>query len=404
MSEPHLSETPDGPTVVDAPPLTALLFRFVEPRIYLASIVAGFLLCVAAGWLAGRLHRFDGFVRFHPYINAETLYNVTALQVQRLVETIPRDRIAVIVSGSSRLHGTGMAPDETWSHELQRLLGDRYGVLNLALRSGRMDHFGMHAAEMLARRGRPVIVVGEIVPALLLTGVGSYQPYQYFYYDARARGLLYDWPAREEALARATAPAGAAARMRLAEFARHGEANALLNFDELWNLIGYRYVFLGGWNMRTAQTPWRPRGAYPDLENYSAPPEGYYGRYSQAEQISSVRRWAVPVDPNVLAAVAESVQTIPEVIRARSIVAILGRSPYYLDQLSSEDRSLYERNFEAYLAAYRDAGLNTIRPDRAWDARDFVDSIHMSPRGGAKLAAAMAPLIEQLARQLGYLE
>ena len=390
--------------IVDAPPLTAMVFRFVAPRVYLASVVAGFLLCVAAGWLAGRLHRFDGFVRFHPYINAETLYNATALQVQRLVETIPRDRIAVIIGGSSKLHGTGMTPDELWSHELQRRLGDRYGVLNLALRSGRTDHFGMHAAEMLARSGRPAILIGDVDPAMGFNGVGSYQPYQYFFYDARARGLLYDWPAREAALMRSTAAAGAAQRARLDELELHGTANASFNFDDLWNFVGYRYVFLGAWHPLTGRGSWRPRRTYDDLETRSAPPEGYYGLHQFAAQMRIARGWAIRPPPHGWEALIESTQTIPEPIRARMVLVMIGRSPYYVDQLSVEEQDLYNRHLDAYIETLRNAGLTALRAGRSWDARDFVDVVHMSPRGGARLAAELAPVVEQMARRLGYME
>ena len=36
-------------------------------------------------------------------------------------------------------------------------------------------------------------------------------------------------------------------------------------------------------------------------------------------------------------------------------------------------------------------------------AKDYVDRIHLSVYGGQKLAAALAPKIEQLASKLGYL-
>ena len=116
------------------------------------------------------------------------------------------------------------------------------------------------------------------------------------------------------------------------------------------------------------------------------------------------RGLSTPVAPRAWGPAVESIQTIPEAIRARLVLVMIGRSPYYVGQLTAEEQALYDRHLDAFLATLHDAGLTAIRAGRSWDARDFVDVVHMSPRGGARLAAELAPVVEQMARRLGYVE
>ena len=58
----------------------------------------------------------------------------------------------MIVGGNSILHGYGQNADQIWTRHLQELLGDRYCVLNLAMRGGFPAEFAGPIAEALSSR------------------------------------------------------------------------------------------------------------------------------------------------------------------------------------------------------------------------------------------------------------
>src|SRR5436309_1005569 len=102
---------------------SSTLEGFIAPRALLLGVVLSFLGCCLAGFAASRRNQFVHFERFHQLIAPETLYYPTACQVLELAHSrLERDQIAVIVGGTSVLHGTSQPPGHVWTDRLQALL------------------------------------------------------------------------------------------------------------------------------------------------------------------------------------------------------------------------------------------------------------------------------------------
>src|SRR5262249_21037318 len=112
---------------------------------------------------------------------------------------LPHDKVAVLVGGTSVLHGTCQKADEVWTRRLQALLGDRYAVLNLGVRAGWPQEFGAGVAEVLAREHPKLLFVADL-PAHGTCGEPDGLLFRYFFWEAHARGLLLPDPARDESL------------------------------------------------------------------------------------------------------------------------------------------------------------------------------------------------------------
>jgi len=108
----------------------------------LAGVVFAFVGCCVAGRLLSQRNPYKWFTRFHAYIHPTTYVYPTASQVRVLArERLDPNKIAVIVGGNSILHGHGQRVEHVWTRRLQKLLGDDYCVLNLAVFSAEPAEF-----------------------------------------------------------------------------------------------------------------------------------------------------------------------------------------------------------------------------------------------------------------------
>jgi hypothetical protein len=382
-------------------PLSDRLGSLLIPRVFLASIAAGFILASLLGYLSTKRPLFQDFVRIHQLIGSESLFNVTALQVWRLVEGVPADKVLVIVGGTSRFNGTGQTPAGLWSQRLQQMLGPDYSVINLALRAGSPDQFGSYAAEAMIKEGRKVIYVADIMLFYELTGIGSLPAYRYFYYDASSRSLLLKSRSRE-AVVRAQEESPDT-KLELQELYLRALLNRFAFFDDLWNYVGYWQVFLGAWSPLALPSPTEARVRKRDREQ-SVPAGGYYRYYDFEEQVTRYRGYARKFEQGRVSAVEKSLKTLPRPLRIRSIWVTVYNSPYYTTHLTDEEQLIYAGNFAAMDAALRRTGYASLVLGPDWNADDFADGLHLSEQGGRKLAAAVATLVVQKALALGYLK
>jgi hypothetical protein len=376
--------------------------KLLLPRVFLTAVVIGFALSAVAGRLAVGTNIFDHFVRFHPIIGSETNFNVTALQLQQLLQTIPREKIVVVVGGSSTFHGFGQGPEDVWTRLLQIRLGSRFHVMNLALRGGSCDVFGSHAVEMLIRDGYNVIYVCDDRSRVLYHPAGGQSLYRYFSYDAKSRGLIPEWPLREAAVEHMERDAPERAALR--ELRLRSTMNAVVSFDDLWTWVAHEYLSLAGWHIYLSGWGFPPRRVYADPQPTLRPGSGYVPARLTAD-VRNVQQLTTPLfSPEHFAAKVRSINFIPEAVRRRTIIFEVPFSPYFLVHFTDEEQASYDgnnrRNVETWLAA----GVPAFDMGRGWSVDDFVDASHFSVAGGRKLADFVAPLIEQRARELAYVK
>ena len=387
--------------------------RPLAPWPLLAGVVLGFVGCCLAGRLLAGVNCLGGFTRFHLALNYETLYYPTVSQVRALArETLDPNRIPVILAGNSIHFGYGQGAAGNWVRRLQELLGDDFQVLNLALPSEMAFEFGMTAAEVLLRDHPRVIFVTNTLPGPLahLGEPDGHPVFRYFYWQAQARGLLADSPEREEALRRLEGERDESFR----ELRRQCELDARLSFHDLWNAVTYRRASTV-WCPRLAPCWTRPRGAYPDLDPVFPPAEERQLEARSGQIVPFLRLnatlgpqffpprgkergWREPASP-----LPRSVrECLPPCLRGRTLVLLNHHPPYYLRELTAEDRQGYYRAFEATCRVFARAGVRAREVGRNLPQRCYADHIHPTVEGGRRLAEEVAPLIRDLADQLGY--
>src|SRR5262249_28310768 len=203
-------------------------------------------------------------------------YYPTAGQVCALArERLTADKIAVIVGGSSRLHGTGQKASQVWTHRLQRQLGSRFEVLNLGFRSASSWEIGATVAEILSQEHPRLILVTDCGPGWIDWRPDGYM-FKYFFWAAYYKGLLQSCPARDELLhsIKGCDPNrcyhGGLPFLAGADVQERAWLDSLFYFDDLWNTCAYRW-FSTVWTPATRDSSFRPRRKYNDPDP-GAPP------------------------------------------------------------------------------------------------------------------------------------
>ncbi len=412
-----MTEPPAAPTLFD---------RLIAPRALFVGIACSFLGCCLAGWWAGRHNCFEHFERFHIYISPETLFYPTVHQVRELARSrLDPDKIVVIVGGSSVLHGMGQSQAQLWTRKLQALLGDRYQVLNLALRGALPPEFGAVAAEVLARDYPRLLLVSDLLPIGMRSEPDGHG-YKYFFWDAHSRGLLLPDAEREDRLrelaagARGPAPAGKwvgsfPEPLAQDELERGSWLNSLCSFNDLWNTLAYTHLATV-WTAPTRAGFTRPRRGYPDLEPAAPPLEQRYPASTNAWAMKAVRdamgplcvrdrrgRWVADEASGFWDGWERAVRVcFPGPARKRTLLLVESYSTYYLDQLTPGERACHDAGARLAVRRLRRLGFAAAEIEKGYSAADYADVVHLAESGGAKLAAQVAPEIERLARRLGY--
>jgi lysophospholipase L1-like esterase len=389
------------------PSLEERLRLLLAPRVFFLGILLGLTLCGVAGRKAANFFGFHNFQRFHSAINPSGHYYPTALQVRALARReLPRDKIAVIVGGSSVMEGIGQPVEELWTRTLQARLGDEYRVLNLAARGGAPNEYGQLAAEMLCRDHPRVIYVCDcLLHTYANAPDGNRVVYRYFFQDARARDLLLPFPERDAALAALAAERKA--KDNFGELLLQSGANRWLSFNDLWHVVAYEACFTL-WLPRDRGHPWQARKYQPDdPSKLSAfqPGNEFYKSYL-GDVVSYVRGVVAPIPEEGWTAFTLTVhRAVPEPLRPKTLAVVNRCTPAALRQLAQENPGFaakYDQKLQDVVGHLRSSGLKAVVGCTTLDVRDFVDDLHLSSSGGAKLADELAPVIRDMARHLGY--
>jgi hypothetical protein len=374
---------------------------YLHPPLFIAGVAIGFLCSILAGHLTAGHNMFKNFVRIHQLISPETFFDVSALEIYRLLEEVPAEKILVIVGGTSRFNGAGQRPQELWSRHLQERLGADYAVINLALRAGAADQGGAHAAEALIKAGRRVLYVADW-GANRVGPAGAQPRYWYFFYDSLARDLLLDSAARDRAVVELEQGPGQGAVAR--ELRLRSRLNRWFYFDDLWTYIGYRHVFFAAWHSLLRPDPFAARSTLRDPEE-RLPPDCCYRLRDFDESMRSARTFSsVQFSEDSRERAAKWTKITPQQLRNRSLIVWLALSPFYTDHFPDGERERYIANMIAVAESLRQAGFHAIEIGRDWTASDFVDLFHLSEQGGRKLADIIAPVVWQMARERGYVQ
>jgi hypothetical protein len=397
---------------------SGLLERAVSPWPLLAGVVVAFLGCCLAGRLLSQRNPYKWFTRFHAFIHPMTHVYPTASQVRALArERLDPNKIAVIVGGNSILHGHGQRVDHVWTRRLQKLLGDDYCVLNLAVFSAEPSEFGAVIAEALAAEYPRLIFITAFSYGIP-PGAPDGSTYRYFYYDALYKGIIPSDAERDVHLAEWDEKRAEKEGDKLVELRRGRRMDSALYFQDFWTTCTLKW-FNTTWTPLLTERVTAPHLVYADMGGQ----EGLHllgMRDGDRQVVRGLSEWlgelvfgarALPPlgqrqklrpDPEVSPLVRKFEACFPSANRPRTLILATQESPAYVEELKPDVKAEYFSVHGKVAEVLEAAGFGALDVCRDFTVEDYLDVIHLSERGGDKLAERVAPKVRAMARRLGY--
>ncbi|HEX3730696.1 MAG TPA: hypothetical protein VHV47_12875 [Opitutaceae bacterium] len=393
-------------------------YGWIRPGWFLAGFLGGAVALAALGWKLSRTDYHPGFERFYAAISPETNYFPTLDEMKSIVRARCRkDQVLVVVGGNSVLLGVWQPRHEIWTLRLQELLGPGYCVVDFAFSGASPTDGGAVLAESLRKEYPRQIYIADEAP---LTGVASWgaEVYRYLFWQAYFSGQLLPDAVRDGRVKefREADPANA----RLLEETRISLLfNAALHYRDLWNWVTFRHFStVARYPGEVFPTLLRSRAGYPDAEGDATDPQIVAQRYPASVldiELRIVRgadlfyhsrdasgRWVLAEATRGDVA-RRSATAFPDSLKKRTLMLFGHSSPYYRRMLTPDEAARENQSFLDTVELWRASGYPAMQFGRDFTDDDYGDRIHLSKLGGAKLAAAVAPEVRELAARLGYL-
>jgi hypothetical protein len=390
----------------------------VTPVSFLTGVVVAFLGCCLAGRLLSQHNPYKRFTRFHHYIHLETYVYPTASQVRALArERLDPNKIAVIVGSNSILHGVGQRVEHVWTRRLQKVLGDDYCVLNLAVFSAEAAEFGAVIAEALA---------AEYPRLIFITGFGSGKgldtpdgsEYRYFYYDALYKGMIRPDADRDAFLVELDRKRVQTEGDKTVELRQGRRIDSALFFQDLWTTCTVRWINTI-WSHLLYERVTAPRLVYPDFGGripiVQSPQEREKARriiHGFAEALVGMvfgpqavpPPWGQEVKPDPARSplVQRFEVCFPAPLRRHTLILMTHDSPEYVDELEPMAKARYRWVIRKAAEVLEAGGFAALDVGGDFSRKDYVDQLHLSERGGDKLANRVAGKVRAMAGRLGY--
>ncbi len=372
----------------------------------LAGVIVGFSLAVLLGYQASTYSKPSRFVRFHQWINPQSVFFPPFRMLEHLALSRRQPgQTVVIVAGNSVFNGVSQPVQEIWTQRLQEILGpEKYVVVNLAFSGAYPTEAGALVAESLLRRGIPVLLVSNIatdVPGRPTGGI-----YGYYYWEARAQSALLPHPSRDAEIRLWEGKQPEKKQREQGELRRAAALNNHLYFQELWHHVGLN-LFFTVWNFLPQEKFWRPRNDWPDPEVDPKPValryDGHFAKEMQNVRNASSTfgrqdeqgRWEI--DPEFRATFADAVRArIPPAMRPHMLMVLCQNAPYYRKRLTPDEQARDEAVWRGFAALWREQGIASFVNGADFEDADYNDRTHLTASGGRKLAAQVAKEIERM--------
>lgn len=399
----------------EPPPASAP--RFFQPLTLLAGVVLGLLALAWAGRAVTDRNWHESFVRFHPLIAPESLYQPTIGEMRAIVRDQCRpDQILVIVGGNSIFQGVGQPVEKLWTRRLQELLGDRFAVVNLAFRGSSPTDGGALVAESLRDEFPRQIYLANVPPFAAASPAGNLD-YRFMLLDAYYKGWLLDFPPRTAVLDDYLAHPEVYPAAR--ELNLGARLDAPLRFRDFWNWFSSTRFFTFPTSFTVEpDRAFRPRNVFSDAEpDFEETPaakrfrdeilavEMQITRNTTAPfyQPSPAGGW-LPVELAQETFRKYAQDAFPDRLKPRTLIVLSPNAPFYTSRLTPEEQARDELAFRDSIARWKTLGYDAMEYGPGFTDADFGDRTHLTATGGRKLAGRIAPQIRQLAESLGYLK
>jgi hypothetical protein len=384
----------------------------------LGAFAVTFLVLSLLGRLAGATNHLGSLPRWHPRVSPQTFYFPTASEeVARAIDGVRPDQIIVVIGGSSVMRGGMQGLDGLWSLQLQRELGERFRVVNVAQPSGQLTDHGGVVAQALYKSGRRVVLVSDLLGQQVPPPDGGV--YRYVYWDAAYKGMLPENPRAEDRIA-FWSTRNPTYRDDATELKLRATLDSQLRFADLWNTVGYTLLF-GIWspNNATVQGAFAPRREIPDFPTLQLPPlptrftsippaDGQALIVSVGSTVcrqTGPETWVDDDHPEIWRErQADAEAAFPDEMKPHVVLIMTRFNPWFGQGLSADQRRCHERSYGVAESWMQQAGYPTTTIGMEWTDEDFADRLHLTSSGAAKMAHDVAPLVTARAEQLGYVD
>ena len=275
-------------------------------------------------------------------------------------------------------------------------MGKDYKVINLATRGGKPGELANIAAEYLLKKRRKVIYIAD-GSARVFSVDYNYGFYVQTVYQGWLGGYLFDWAPRDRILRSewmtSTKIRGPALGALL---------DAKLNFLDLWNYVSVEYGSFV-WNKLLGTDSFSARKYIADSE--FSPEELDKRRYTLPfdREMEIVEGEVLRPGETLSASIEDTENTFPPQLRASTLALIHLESPYYRSKLSDTDQRQLVAQAAQHAKLLETIGIRrAISCSKDFNEDDYLDRVHLSYRGGNKLAAIVAPEVINMAKSLGY--
>lgn len=375
----------------------------LEPKLVMVGVVVGFLLCVALGHYFARQNLYVNYHRLHPYISMDTQFLPTFSNLYELVKSrIEPGKTLVIVGGDSVFNGQGQTVDKLWSDQLQKDLGDKYSVVNISFRGGRVFEGAYWIYEALSKEKHDVIFVANAFGAVIGIPCGN-TPYRYMYWDGHYKGFLRDFKAREDFIKFNSTLLLDQFQKPLDELYLCMQMDNYLRFRDLWNVVSYR-LFSSIWTEGTAKDCLVPRILFEDKIPLSDTTN--VRDSDQSLWLNTVRKYSQPYYQTVNGKLFPNhygwrefdllcdCAVMPD-LRSNTLVVSTGVCPFYFDKLNPLEQERHNMVLDRAFGQYVRKGYNTLIINNL-ETDDFIDAVHLTPAGGYKVASQVAAKIREI--------
>jgi len=380
--------------------------KFVSPIALCLGVAVGFLGCSVVGGFWSRENIYENYVRLHPFLEQETSYYPTSSQLAAIARAQcppTSGKTLVILGGNSVFNGSGQKTEELWSRVLQDELGEAYHVVNFSAPGAGVVDNGAIVFEMLSREYPRLLFVTNTEPGYYPLAERS--AYSYLFWDAYYKGTLTDDAERTARLARDSETED------WREFKLGRRLNSVLYFNDLWTGVAYRHASTV-WTSWLKERSFRARGRLPDWyderykrkkwkqPNYEEMAPELLATLRSRKSVAPARfrqaedgSWA-QTDDSLRIDAEQITALLPKPLTSRALVVFTPVNPWFLDRLTPEERSRAEMSSGNAAGLFVKAGWRAIPTlDKGFEPADFVDTTHLKPPGGRRLAHLVARAI-----------
>ncbi len=393
------------------------MLGYLRPKYFFLGFFLGFILCCVSGYVVSTKARFHHFSRFFRAIDPQALYYPTASELLVTARHDVRpEQILVLIGGSSVFKGDGQDPDELWSDELQKLLGNKFKVLNYAADSASFSSYGGVAFRMLRKEHPKIIFVAAAYRFDSEGGMDGTEPYQYLFWDAYYKKLFQ--PDKKEAelikhMIKKQIKTTAGAEMHIFCF-----LDSFFYFKNLWNGVTYR-LFSTAWSEHLFQNPLRPRRVYHDeplapdykklvIKTYNHDEE-YFKKYVELIKVIATGL-VVDLSKAPLQIREETVhnaregydQVFQPADRSKILMVQTAYNTFIIAATAPPVQKAYWFANDQSALLLKALGYHALNVGKDFIRSDFTDFGHLTGSGGKKLAVQVAKKVKYIAKLNGY--